>query len=869
MNDIDILSTRVDSFTHQGELTALGRSVVTLSDRDLQRLVREDRYGDIDLKLVSFLLDFAMKRMPPLLSVLLKNRGETGNRHEVAAMILKKGGKRFEKEVHAFFRSVKDSGHRFELARAFFEHDAARYRAEALAAARASLAGDPDSNDHGPVAEWMVAKVGAEVLPDLVAYLASTAEDRWFKRDIVAAAAQGLKEKSLPALLAALNTNDPELALSTLPHLMALGDDSQDRLILETLGHGFQDPQRAVKFVRVAGGWKVTLLSEQLWALLAHKSKPVRDAAARALATLGDDAVARAGRMLLEAKADTRQAVVILLSTLNSAKAVKLLEKHVDDEPDDDVRDAILLGLEAAWAANGRKVTRKEVDARIARAAFKLKEPPAGWISEAKLPALQFKDGKPLGREAIRYLLYRQSRAREICADVEAKPLYALIDRSKSGDFALEILNRLLASKAGAGDRWALAVAGLLGDDRVVPILNQQIRHWADSGRGKMAEYAVEALSLLGTDSALLTIDALTIRYRAKNRNVGRAAVDAFAAAAERLGISPDELGDRVVPWLGFEPGKPRIIECGRNKFEARISIDFKLKFTDLDNNKTVASLPKTAPKEVLAQFKELGATLREVSRAQVLRLENLMVRQHRWPVVRWNELFTMHPLLAPLAARLIWGAYDEKGTVLATFRVLDDRTLTRASDEPYRLPVRARVGIVHPLELSDDDRKAWQTHLADYEIVAPFPQLERPVVPLMPERADKKTLRDFAGAGLNAMTFKGRADRLGWTRGSVRDGGAIPFYFKGFPSASVDVVLELEDMYIGADMDAEITIQDAFFVRSGSVKTGSYTYDEPGHESDDRVLRFGDVPSIVYSEVMGDLQRIAGKNQAAEDDEE
>ena len=195
-------------------------------------------------------------------------------------------------------------------------------------------------------------------------------------------------------------------------------------------------------------------------------------------------------------------------------------------------------------------------------------------------------------------------------------------------------------------------MAGLLGDDRIVPILNQQIRQWADSSRGKMAEYAVEALALLGTDAALLTVDALAIRYRAKNKNVGRAAVEAFAAAAENLGITPDELGDRVVPWLGFEPGQKRIIDCGAKKVEARIGSDLKLQFIDLEKNKPVASLPKSAPKEVLAEFKELGATLREVVKAQTLRLENLMVRQQRWPVERWTELFTMHPVLLPMAVR-------------------------------------------------------------------------------------------------------------------------------------------------------------------------------------------------------------------------
>jgi hypothetical protein len=61
-------------------------------------------------------------------------------------------------------------------------------------------------------------------------------------------------------------------------------------------------------------------------------------------------------------------------------------------------------------------------------------------------------------------------------------------------------------------------------------------------------------------------------------------------------------------------------------------------------------------------------------------------------------------------------------------------------------------------------------------------------------------------------------------------------------------------------EMEAEVKLQDAFFVKAGTVKVGSYEYDEPANEKDERVLRFGDVPPIVYSEIVGDLQKIAGK---------
>jgi hypothetical protein len=600
-------------------------------------------------------------------------------------------------------------------------------------------------------------------------------------------------------------------------------------------------------------------MAGELWKLFEHKSKVVRSAAARALAKAGEPAAQRAGELLKHKKADTRSAAVTLLSTAATPEALKMLEARLDDESSEDVRDQILIGLSAAWEAQGRKLTKKDVEARIAKTAPKLKEPVSAWAAPDKLPPVRWTDGKPLSKEAVAYLIYRQSRAKEIAPDIEAAPMFDLIDRESSGDFARAILKGFLASKQDADDKWALALVGLLGDDRLVPDLIAEIRDWVDKNRGKLAEWAVQALALLGSDTALLAVDAMAIRYRNKMKNVGKAAAEAFVAAAEKLGVTPEELGDRVVPWLGFEPGKARIIEAGKSRIEASIGMDLKLAFKDLDKGKPIKSLPKSAPAEVLAEFKDLSANLREIAKAQILRLENLLVRQRRWPAKKWKELFLQHPLLLPFAARLVWGHYDDAGKRLGTFRALPDRTLTTNSDDAFDLPDTGHVGMVHPLELAETDRDTWRNHLADYEIEPPFPQLERDVIPCTPEQSSLRVYSDITGTSLNAMTFKGRAEKLGWYRGSVVDGGCILSYFKSFPAAGCDVFLGIEDFYMGIDMYSDMKLGDVFFCRHGTVKVGSYTYDEPGNADDPRVIALGEAPPIVFSEVMGDLKKIAG----------
>jgi hypothetical protein len=176
-------------------------------------------------------------------------------------------------------------------------------------------------------------------------------------------------------------------------------------------------------------------------------------------------------------------------------------------------------------------------------------------------------------------------------------------------------------------------------------------------------------------------------------------------------------------------------------------------------------------------------------------------------------------------------------------------------------------VGILHPLELEPEARQRWCQHATDYDVVPPFAQLERPVVVVKPEQVPAVFWNDVKGIELNGMTFKGRAERLGWSRGSVCDAGGIPYYLKRFPSAGVDVFVEVEGMYVGIDLESEVTLGVVFFVKHGSVRIGGYEYDEPSNADDPRLVRFGEVPPIAFSEAMGDLGKIAAKS-AAQDSE-
>ena len=848
---------RLSHFTRGGQPTSFGRYLLALSKKDLTQAIKATTFTHTTPDFVAFLLDHDPKRVDAVLPAVLDCSHWHG---EVFEVLLCKRGDQYEKFVAKQIDQQKDVWGRFRSMTVLHAFAPQRYHAAALAIAREALAASTKNVDRERVAEWMAANGGTEVVPDLKA-CAGKAVRAFDVSGMAQSAVDRLGVAAVPIFEVLLENENAEVRAVGIESLIALQDSKQDAAIEAALREGLCEkiPQDVLRILTLVQKWKPKRVLDALWKTLGYDSRPVRVATARVLASCDDEVVEEATALLTHKRGDIRLAAADILTIVGSDQAFAALEDRLDQEKNEDVRDQMLVGLETAWAKQGRETTKADITKRIKRMGDKLDQPVADWLAEDGLPPLKWNNGKRFSPREVRYLLYRQSRAKEIKADPEAAAVYRLIDRTRSAPFAAALMSAFLQSEQAAADRWAMTVACMLGDDQLVSELVSQIHDWAESSRGKMAEWAAQALALLGTDAALLAVDALAIRYRSKMKNIGRAAAEAFAEAAERMGITPDELGDRVVPWLCFEPNEPCVIEGKKSNYEVRIGPDFKLRYLDLDKNKIVKSVPSSVSADTKYEMKNVAALLREVIKAQKLRLENLFVGQRRWSAARWRELFIEHPVLFPFAVRMIWGAYDKAGKLTGLFRALEDRTLTTSADEAYKLPAKANVGMVHPLEMDDDVRAAWATHMADYEIEPPFPQLDRDVITVAPKEREEKQYRALNGKTLNGMTFKGRAERLGWVRGSVADAGSILAYHKVFATAGVDVHIELEDMFIGMDMYQDITLGTVCFVRDGNIKYGSYEYDTPGGEDDPRALRFADVPPIVFSEAMGDLKRIAG----------
>jgi hypothetical protein len=845
-------------------ITDAGRQVLAMKDRHLKEWILAVRNSEARASLTTLLLLDSKERTGKLSTVLLR----CSSPELVAERLLEADKEHFRREVEKLARKRAKSSDRIRLLEQLRNSFAGEFDAQLREEVRKALRRDGHLDEEllFPGIELFAAELIEELQDLLERHKEHIARGRWDTESWIRQTASLIQvigrsagPAARPLLLGYVQDAAAPIAQAAVRGLIQIGQEQDHSACIAGL-HALLKAANGSsirKTVEIIEECEFGDFTEELWKHTGHKSKPVREFLVRYLQQR-KDARARAVKLLAGRKVALRMSGVQILLGLGADQDLALLENHADDEASDEVRDAILLGLQSYWKEQGRVLGREDIAKNVKRCGDKLQQSPARWLELENLPDLYDRDGSALSREELAYLIYRQSRCKEMRADIEAQPLFSLIARASSGDFALHVFERFVASGADAGDRWALALAGLLGDDRVVPRFRRQIDEWASSGRGKLAEYATSGLALLGSNVALLTTDAIAIRYRSKFKNVGKAASAALDAAAAMHGIDRDELGDRIVPWLVFEPGQPKIYEGGGRRLELRIGQDFKALLWDLDKNKKAANLPKAASEDDKAEFKEFKATLRDVAKNQLLRVESLLVKQRRWDRGRWQGLFLEHPLLRPFAVGLVWGRYDTSG-LLGCFRVLEDGALTDHEDDEPKLGPGEHIGIVHPLELSAELLSAWNEHLNDHEVEPPFPQLTRRAIRVKDADRERRSIQTFEGKELNAMTFRGRAERLGWARGSVVDAGGVNSYWSSYPSAGVDVFLMLEDFWVGQDIEDSCKLSTVYFVQHGSVAVGSYLYDEPSSEADERVIALGDVPPIVYSETIAQLEHIAG----------
>lgn len=396
------------------------------------------------------------------------------------------------------------------------------------------------------------------------------------------------------------------------------------------------------------------------------------------------------------------------------------------------------------------------------------------WADPALLPRILLADrSAALGGDAARHLctMLAFSKPDEVYAGVLL--VRDLCDRRSLAEFGWALFDRWQAIGAPPAQAWAFQAQRWLGDDETVRRLARVIRAWPGEGGHSKAVAGLDILAEIGTDLALMHLNGIAqrVKFKALKERAGQK----VAEVATNLGLSIDQLADRLVPDLGLDADGSMTLEYGPRRFVVGFDEQLKPYVVDEQGIRRKA-LPKPGVHDDQAlapaayqRFGGLKKDVRTIASDQVTRLETAMVTQRSWTCAEFRDLLVAHPLLWHIVRRLVWTAEVDGGAPVG-FRVAEDRTYADVDDEAYELPESATVRVAHPLTLGTSTVD-WLSVFADYEISQPFAQLSRSVYRLTGEERAATMLTRFSDDKWETTALLG-LERRGWQRGEPQDAG-------------------------------------------------------------------------------------------------
>jgi hypothetical protein len=380
-----------------------------------------------------------------------------------------------------------------------------------------------------------------------------------------------------------------------------------------------------------------------------------------------------------------------------------------------------------------------------------------------------------------------------------------------------------LSKEADTKKKMILLPCCIYSSDAFILSRKKQIEDWTARSRGAIASFMVYCIALNGGSAALLMVDGYT--NRAPNNQVKNTAREAFSLAARELGVTEDELSDRIVPDFGFDRRGEKILDYGGRLFHLLLENNFSLSIRD-GEGKEIKSLPAPGAKDdaekgaaAKKEFAELKKSIKAVVQNQTKRLERILMNGRKWSAAGWRDLFVKNPLMHRFALGLVWGVYApetaDPGTekLLQSFRYMEDGSFNTAGEEEYTLPETALITLAHPIEMGDEG-EAWKKQLEDYEIAQPLPQLASPVLTLGEKDLAGNLITRYQGKIVSAGKILSLSKSFDMKRGEVMDGGSYHCFFLEDNYLRIGAVLSFEYLYMGIDPGEQIPLDYLAFYR-------------------------------------------------------
>ncbi|MBK1790821.1 DUF4132 domain-containing protein [Persicirhabdus sediminis] len=384
-------------------------------------------------------------------------------------------------------------------------------------------------------------------------------------------------------------------------------------------------------------------------------------------------------------------------------------------------------------------------------------------------------------------------------------------------------------------------------------------------GQGPMCVIVGNAcLYTLANSKGLHGISQLSrLKYFIKQTNAKKIIDSYLQEEAEKRGIKAYEIEEIAVPDFGLQLGS-REDEFDGYKLQLNLVSPGK---TSLQWLTPEGKAQKTKP-ALIAKSKKLSDKLKTVqetnkqiqkfSSAQKERIDRCYVEDRVWDYETFREYYIDHGLVGPIAAKLIWNFSN--GDQWEAAMLIDSEWLA-ADGSAISPPDRStKVQLWHPISCTETEIVQWRARVNELEIRQPFKQAYREVYLLTDAEVITKSYSNRMAAHLlKQRQFKGITAGRSWKYSLINE------YYHG--SVARPACLRVPAYHL----TAEFGINEVY-VEDGNEPDGVNRYistDQVKFIKDDgEVLDLVDVPDLVFSEIMRDVDLFVGVCSVGNDPE-
>jgi hypothetical protein len=376
---------------------------------------------------------------------------------------------------------------------------------------------------------------------------------------------------------------------------------------------------------------------------------------------------------------------------------------------------------------------------------------------------------------------------------------------------------------------------------------------WLGPRCPRVGNACLYSLSTTTSEDAAAQLSRLdsTVKQPTAKKRIGKS----LDTAASLTGQTREDLEEKSVPNFGLnlEGNLSRAFGNYTALLQIVESRDIEITWSHKDGKSF-----KAAPAEVkrdhataLKEFQKLAKDLEKMLTAQRIRIERLLMTERDWDFESWRHRYFDHPLLANITRRLIWHFKLGDRSALGAFfkgKIVDvqGRPLTW-------LKADTRVRLWHAIGFALETVAAWRDWLQKHEVCQPFKQAHREVYILTDAEVRTKNYSNrFAAHILGQHQFAALCKQRGWKYQFM--GG---FDFQSTPT------LELPAWNLSAEFWVQPTAE---MDRSGVSRY--LATDQVRFVRNETAILLSDVPAIVFSEVMRDVDLFVDVSSVGNDPE-